>query len=281
MDQKHSFLGDLAANPVGRFVILLVTVGFLVSVLQILFRSRKIQPKGFRWKAIRNEVIFAAINTSVTGFLLGGLTRLLNDHHLIQFNHAPAAWYVILGEYALSFILFDTWFYWFHRLMHIGPAYTIIHKIHHFSTAPNLLTTFSVSPFESLVNGGFLPLFTAIITVHEQSMPFIGASNILLGLYVHCGYEFLPRWWNKSWLTKWFITATFHDQHHKYFRWNFGGYTTIWDRLCRTMRPNYEADFDRFKARLSRAPEPAPPAALATFDKLDLIPSRPGPQSRV
>ncbi len=247
--KQHSFLAQLAGNPVGRFVILLVTVGFLVSVLRLLFVSRKIQPNGFRWKAIRNELIFAALNTSLTGFLLGGMTNLLNQHHLIQYNHAHAAWYTIVAEYVFAFLLFDTWFYWWHRLMHIGPMYTIVHKIHHFSTSPNLLTTFSVSPFESLINGGFLPLFTAVFTVHEQSMPFIGATTILLGLYVHSGYEFLPKWWNRTWLSKWFITATFHDQHHKYFRWNFGGYTTVWDRICGTMRPKYEAEFEALKAR--------------------------------
>src|SRR3546814_8430177 len=47
---------------------------------------------------------------------------------------------------------------------------------------------------------------------------------------------FMPRWWNRSWATKWFITATFHDQHHRFFTGNYGGYTTIWDRLCGTMR---------------------------------------------
>src|SRR3546814_18599387 len=53
---------------------------------------------------------------------------------------------------------------------------------------------------------------------------------------------FMPRWWNRSWATKWFITATFHDQHHRFFTGNYGGYTTIWDRLCGTMRTRFEAD---------------------------------------
>jgi sterol desaturase/sphingolipid hydroxylase (fatty acid hydroxylase superfamily) len=45
------------------------------------------------------------------------------------------------------------------------------------------------------------------------------------------------------------ITTTFHDQHHKYFNFNFGGYTTIWDRICGTMRVKFEADFDMLKTR--------------------------------
>ena len=74
---------------------------------------------------------------------------------------------------------------------------------------------------------------------------------------MHSGYEFLPRWWNKTWLTRWFISATFHDQHHKYFRWNFGGYTTIWDWICGTARSKFIEDFEQLKARAEKSLTPA------------------------
>ena len=154
-------------------------------------------------------------------------------------------------EYVAYFLLFDTWFYWLHRLMHHGT------DLHLGAQAPSPLD-FAQSAhdhvgqsLESLVNGGFVPLFTALFTVHHETMMLITPTNIIMGLYVHSGYEFLPRWWNKTWATKWFITATFHDQHHKYFRWNFGGYTTIWDRICGTTRTNFEKDFEQIKARVS------------------------------
>jgi hypothetical protein len=70
--------------------------------------------------------------------------------------------------------------------------------------------------------------------------------------YDQCGYEDFCRWWNKSWATKWFITATFHDQHHRYFICNFGGITMIWDRVCGIMRPKFEADFERLKVEQNR-----------------------------
>jgi sterol desaturase/sphingolipid hydroxylase (fatty acid hydroxylase superfamily) len=129
--------------------------------------------------------------------------------------------------------------------------YKWVHKLHHRSTAPNILTTLSVSPLESIINGGFVPLFTALLTVHQSTMLLIAPTNIIMGLYVHSGYEFLPRWWNKTWATKWFITASFHDHHHHYFKWNFGGYMTIWDWICGTIRPNFEQDYQQIKARTS------------------------------
>lgn len=228
---------------------LFVASGMIVGVASGFFKMRKIQPRGFKWKSLRTEILVAVIGMPITGFLMGALSKLLHHFDLIRFHDEPATWWVIALEYALYFAAFDTWFYWWHRAMHKEPMYRLVHKIHHWSTSPNLATTLSVNPLESLINGGFVPLFTAMFTVHSETFALIGPTNIIMGLYVHSGYEFFPRWWNKSWATKWFITATFHDQHHRYFTCNFGGYTTVWDRICGTIRPKFEADFENPKAR--------------------------------
>lgn len=233
-----------------------VAAGLIAGVWSGWFKARKIQPKGFKWKVFRNEIGFAAFNLAVTAFTLGPLQTWLARTGVITFKSDPAAWWVIALEFAAYFVLFDTWFYWLHRWMHNEPIYRWVHKIHHRSTAPNLLTTLSVNPLESLINGGFVPLFAAVFSPHKEAMALIAPFNILMGLYVHSGYEFLPRWWNRSWATKWFITTTFHDQHHKYFNYNFGGYSPVWDYLCGTVRKKYEADFDALKAR-AKAPAAA------------------------
>lgn len=220
-------------------------------------RARKIQPKGFRWKTVRNEAFFVAINLSLSGLLLGGFKAGMTKLGLITINPTPVAWWLTALEFTLYFFAFDTWFYWFHRWMHKQPIYSLVHKIHHYSTSPNPLTTLSVSPFESFVNGSFMVIFVMVVPTHASTMALIFPTTILMGFYVHSGYEFFPGWWNKSWATKWFITATFHDQHHKYFNYNFGGYTTIWDRICGTMRPKFEADYVKLKERVNR---PAPSA---------------------
>jgi sterol desaturase/sphingolipid hydroxylase (fatty acid hydroxylase superfamily) len=236
-------------------------VGLVLILFRGFFRARKIQPSGFRWRTFRNELLFGVVNLAISGTLLSGLTLLLTKHGFIKFNSAPASWWVIALEYAAYFFAYDTYFYWVHRGLHVRAIYPWLHKIHHFSTSPNVVTTVSLHPLESFINGAIIPIFTALFPLHSVTMVFITPTNILMGLYVHSGYEFLPRWWNKSWVTKWFITATFHDQHHKYFNFNFGGFTTIWDWICGTVRPKYESDFDVLKARLDM-----PVSALAVAD---------------
>lgn len=239
---------------------LLIASTLLGGVVSGFFKLRKIQPNGFKWKAFCNEGLVAIITLAIAGPVIGFTTGYLRSAGIIDFHRGPVEWWVIALEYVLYFFLFDAYFYWLHRWMHKEPVYGWVHKLHHKSTSPNLLTTLSVNPLESVINGGFVPLFLAVFTVHDATMALITPTNIVMGLYVHSGYEFFPRGWNRSWATKWFITATFHDQHHRYFTGNFGGYTTIWDRLCGTMRPKFEADFDKVKARQALPATAAVPA---------------------
>jgi len=240
-----------------------VATGIVAGVLSGFFKARKVQPRGFKLKTFRNEAIIAVVTLTISGKILGTASGWLSTHGWITMHRGPAAWWIVALEFAAYFLLFDTYFYWLHRAMHKEPFYSWVHKLHHKSTSPNLLTTLSVNPLESIINGGFVPLFLSIVTVHEATMALILPTNIIMGLYVHSGYEFLPRWWNRSWATKWFITATFHDQHHRYFNGNYGGYTTIWDYLCGTVRKKYESDFDAVKERATTRREARMPASVA------------------
>lgn len=244
------FSGD---NAVRAWFVLFLASILIAGIWTGYLKARKIQQRGFKWKTFRNEVFFSIINVAISGTIIGFSLTWMLEHGWVKVSTGPVTWWVIALQYAAYFVLFDTWFYWLHRAMHQEPIYTYVHKLHHFSTSPNFMTTFSVNPLESVINGGFVPLFllamSFVMPVHEQAMALITPTNVIMGLWVHSGYEVLPRWWNKSWATKWFISATFHDQHHKYFKVNYGGYTTVWDRLCGTLRPKFEADFDAVKAR--------------------------------
>ncbi len=166
----------------GEKAIQLWLVLFLASILvggivTGFFKARKIQPKGFKWKVFRNEGIFGMVNLAASAFLIGAPTAWLTSNGYIATTKGAADWWTIAFEYALYFFLFDTWFYWLHRAMHQGRFYTYVHKLHHLSTSPNLLTTLSVNPLESLINGGFVPLFlvamTFIAPISEQSMALV------------------------------------------------------------------------------------------------------------
>lgn len=239
----------LGLDPLQWWLVMFVVVGVTAGILTGYFKARKIQPNSFKWSVFRREAITAAINLTITTFVLSGVTTLLKEAGWITFKSDPASWWIVGLEYALFFFGFDTWFYWWHRLMHVEPFYKWSHKIHHLSVSPNPVTSLSMNPLESIIEGAWLALLTAAVSLHAETMILIVPTATLMGQYVHSGFELLPRWWNRSWLTKWLITATFHDQHHRYFKGNYGGFTPIWDYLCGTVRPKYEADFERIASR--------------------------------
>lgn len=235
-----------------------VVAGLCVLLFRDALLARKIQPGSFKWSNVRVELRRGLFNLVITTITITVMISWLKEAGWIRFQASPASVWVIAGEYLLSFFLFDAYFYWAHRMMHKEPYYTWVHKMHHLSTAPVPITSWSMNPIEGVIEGLFTPLFLVLCTIHAETVQFIVPTSILMGLYVHSGFEILPRWWNRSWLTKWFISASFHDEHHHYFTGNFGGYTTIWDRLCGTMRKTYERNFDKTISRSDELREKIP-----------------------
>lgn len=236
---------------VTTWLLVFVATMTTMALSRLVTNVRKIQQRKFRWATLRYELKWSAANLAVTTIVLSQVSAFLVRAGWLTTNPEPASWYVVAGEFALYFFVFDLYFYIAHRLLHIEPLYTWTHRVHHKSIAPNPLSSSSMNPIEGIVEGLIIPLFLAAFTVHEDTMLFIIPFATLMGLYVHCGYEFLPRWWYRNPLTSWFITPMFHDQHHQYVHFNFGGFTTIWDRLFGTTRPRFFEDFDRLKSQES------------------------------
>lgn len=243
-----------AANAVVSLWIGIFILSSLLLVVSRLFsyvRRVKIQRRPIGWAMVRHELFWSAFNVFGTTCVLSALSAWLVGKGYLQIDTSPAAWYVVVYEFALYFFIFDLYFYLVHRLIHIEPLYTWVHKTHHRSLCPQPLSYASMTPLEGIAEGLVIPLFLTLFTVHQTSTLFILPFASLMGLYVHCGYEFAPRWWYRLPFTRWLITPMYHDQHHQYFTCNYGAYTTLWDRLFGTMRARFEQDFLKLKDRRS------------------------------
>lgn len=240
-------------------------VGIVCLALHVVFRGffapRKIQSQPYGRRLFLHEVVFSALTLSASAATIGILWGTLRRAGLLSFAREEVSWTVNAWEFAVYFFAFDLYFYVVHRIMHLGPLYRLVHKTHHTSTSPNPLTAFSFNPLEGILAGAFLPLFLASFEVHRSSMAWIVPFGPLMSMAVHSGHEFFPRWWYRTWLTKWFLTPMFHDQHHQLYHCNYGGFTTIWDRVFGTVNLSFEADFERLKARLDPVGAPVPAVA--------------------
>lgn len=238
---------ETGSSILTNWLVIFVLSMSLLSASRIFTQIKKIQGRKSQWTKFRHELLWSTLNLAGTTIVLKTTITLLVDRGFIVIDPSPISWYVIALEFLIYFFVYDFGFYVVHRLIHIEPLYTWIHKTHHQSTTPNPLSSASMNPLEGILEGLVIPLILAIFTFHEASMVLLIPFTILMGLYVHCGYEVVPRWWYKHPATSWIITPMFHDQHHQYFTANYGAFTTIWDRVFGTVRPRFYKDFDKLK----------------------------------
>jgi lathosterol oxidase len=245
----------------------LIVCGGAFFVLWILqperLKSRRIQKR-----AARTGQLMAEVKSSLTGMLGIIAPSIL----AIPAWHAGyiqvymdlserSVWYLPVSLVALI-VAADTYYYWAHYMMHSKRVYRWTHKLHHQSTNPSPLAAYSFAMSEALMHGAFLPIILLVLPMNIWMLAAYVLWFALSETYVHLGYELLPSWWVKSPVTRWVATATYHNMHHQYFRYNYGVYFTFWDRMMGTVHPKYEARFEEITAapRAAQQPEAVEPA---------------------
>jgi len=66
-------------------------------------------------------------------------------------------------------------------------------------------------------------------------------------VYGHLGWGLNPKKFHKSRLGRWINTSVAHNQHHQFFKGNYGMYFLFWDRIMGTLREDYDAQFEKVK----------------------------------
>lgn len=204
------------------------------------FSNRRVtpEPPSIEFREILWTVSTLLLNTAVTvaGLYLwrAGFIRFRTDW----------GFYAFLDIVFLFFVM-DALMYCLHRVAHAFWIYPFAHKTHHGYENPRPLTLFVLNPLEAL---GFGSLWLLLLCIYDSS--WIGMSiylmlNVVFGALGHLGVEPFPRFWPKTPLLRFFTTSTFHAQHHGMPSFNFGFYTTIWDKFFGTLAPSYEENFGR------------------------------------
>ena len=153
------------------------------------------------------------------------------------------------AAFPIMLLMHDTYFYWMHRLMHHKKLFKLFHVVHHQSTNPSPWATYSFHPLEAFTEVGILVIFLFTLPIHRLHF-FIYFMNILFhNVYIHLGWELYPKNFNKTKIGKWINTSVGHNQHHQYFKGNYGLSFLFWDRWMGTLREDYDTPYDNLKSR--------------------------------
>jgi sterol desaturase/sphingolipid hydroxylase (fatty acid hydroxylase superfamily) len=153
-------------------------------------------------------------------------------------------------SFLLSLVVFDTWFYWFHRLIHARRVYRRVHRWHHMTVIPVVWSNNS----DRLVDNLFLQSYWLLAHFLVPAAPAVLLAHKLYdqitGVVGHSGWEHGGVWCRPP---SPLVGVTHHDQHHRFFRCNYATHFTWWDRLMGTLHPDHDAELRRNLAATAAA----------------------------
>jgi len=152
------------------------------------------------------------------------LYDLLEDQPFKYYNYLQFPLFLLFTDFCIYFI---------HRGLHHPLIYKHLHKSHHKWIMPTPYASVAFHPVD-----GFM-----------QSLPYHLFPFIFpLQKFAYLGLFFFVQIWTVMIHDGEYVAygtvingAACHTMHHLYFNFNYGQYTTIWDRVCGSYRkPNEE-----------------------------------------
>ncbi len=207
------------------------------------WQSLKINKREYPAGQFRKEMIRSVITSLIFG-LSGALLLLLWQKGYVKIyeriSDYPLWW--LPASLVIALLLQETYYYWFHRWMHIPSVFRIVHKWHHDSHIASPWTAFSFHPIEGLIQAIFLPLLLLILPMNLYVLVFYLTVMSISSVINHLDIEVYPKWFTKTLVGKSVIGATHHASHHKQYKYNYGLYFTWLDRIFKTESPGINHD---------------------------------------
>ena len=140
----------------------------------------------------------------------------------------PGMWYNWL-QFPLFLLFTDFSIYWIHRGLHHPLIYKSLHKPHHKWVMPTPFASHAFHPLDGYVQSLPYHIFPFIFPL--QKLAYVGLF-IFINIWtvmIHDG-EYVSD-------NPIINGAACHSVHHLKFEFNYGQYTTAWDRIGGTYRP--------------------------------------------
>jgi lathosterol oxidase len=240
-------------SKVGSRYFLLAGITFLICyvILKPRISKFKIQSAFPASKDLWREVIYSFLSMVIFAVIVTAVVfnPVVRPHTTLYLDiHDYGVAYYLLA-FPIMFVIHDTYFYWIHRMMHHPFLFKWFHLVHHKSTNPSPWAAYSFHPLEAILENGIILIFYFSIPMHATHVPIFFLFSIIYNIYGHLGWELYPKGFSRTAIGRWVNTSVAHNQHHKYFKGNYGLYLLFWDRVMGTLREDYDQAFDSVKAK--------------------------------
>lgn len=163
----------------------------------------------------------------------------LHGHSLV-YKEWDKYGYPYLFISAAMFLLFtDFCIYWIHRLEHHPKVYAKCHKLHHKWIVCTPYASHAFHPLDGYLQSVPYHLAVYIFPMHEYVYLGLFAFVNVWSVMIHDG-EYVS---NNPLVNG----AAHHTVHHLYFNYNYGQFTTLFDRMFGSYRKPTQEIYDRSK----------------------------------
>ncbi|RFU25984.1 hypothetical protein B7463_g10345, partial [Scytalidium lignicola] len=210
---------------------------FIVSTLSYIFifdKSTFKHPKYLK-NQVRMEI--AQATTSMPGMAVLTVPFFLAEIRgyskmFDSYDDAPFPWYNYL-QFPFFILFTDAFVYMIHRALHHPLLYKNLHKPHHKWIMPTPYASIAFHPVDGWAQSLPYHIFPFILPLQKWAYLVLFFFVQVWTVFIHDG-EYVA---NSPIING----AACHTMHHLYFNYNYGQYTTLWDRLGGSYRkPNEE-----------------------------------------
>lgn len=158
-----------------------------------------------------------------------GYSKLFDD----PFEHGTFYFFL---QFPLFLLFTDFGIYLIHRGLHHPSIYKYIHKPHHKWLMPTPFASHAFHPLDGYAQSLPYHIFPFLFPLHKTTYVVLFLFVNVWTISIHDGAYF-----SKNAVLN---GSACHTIHHLYFNYNYGQYTTLWDRLGGSYRAPTQDEYD-------------------------------------
>jgi lathosterol oxidase len=181
------------------------------------------------WAVQRNAIWWGLISVAGNAALMTPLHALaLSGWSRVYWDVGEHGWPWLIASTLLLLVISETAVYWVHRALHTKWLFTHIHARHHSWRNPTPWVGVAFHPLDSFAQALPHHLCAFLFPIHGVVYLVSIAMLTMWAVAIHDRVSLVRVWWLNY--------TGHHSIHHFYNNYNFGQYTTIWDRWMSTYR---------------------------------------------
>lgn len=206
----------------------------------VFFRLRKhtyfpktIDPDNKRelWQQVKHEMFIALASIPFMASLMMPATVAVHRGYskmYYEITEETGGWRWIAISSVIFFAVTDFSVYCLHRALHHPVVYKYVHKLHHTYKYTTPFSSHAFNPCDGFGQGVSYYLVVFFLPIHHIQFVLMFLFVNFWTISIHDQVDFGGHFLN---------TTGHHTIHHEQFNYDYGQYSTVWDRLGGTYRP--------------------------------------------